>query len=345
MNAQPALSTFIDKPHLRVDERTSGTGAGDVYLTWTNFDLAHGTSSIQITVCRQNLSGTSDCSTPLAISGADSQTQFSHISVRPDGVITVTYIDLIGVATSNPFITRQQFDIKYVSCKANGAPSAPTCAAPLLVASEMQPLAFGGSLEADYYRVNTYPTHDYRIKDGIYEEFLAWSRCKTDPYTIVGSAYPVLFLVCSDADVVLTWSQTDETGSPLGWAPVAPLNDHEKDQVMPWVKTDHSREVVNVAYLSAEKDPFGHRLIMMENQIPAASYSPYRPIAITTVPTEPFEDRVLFGAFIGDYIGMATKKDDDFVRAYFGSTSQFFKGAVNGVPAIDQDNVIIRLDY
>jgi hypothetical protein len=345
VNAQPAPSTFIDKPHMRVDERSSGTGAGDVYLSWTNFDLVHGTSSIQITACRQNLSSVTDCSVPVAISGTDSQTQFSHISVRPDGVITVTYVDVIGIPTSYPFITRQQFDIKYVSCRASGAPSAPTCSSPLLVTSEKQPLAFGGFMAANYFRVSTYPTHDYRIKDRSYEEFLSWSRCKTDPYTIVGSAYPVLFLVCSDADVVMTWSQTDGTGAPLGWSAVAPLNDHEKDQVMPWVKTDHSSETVNVAYLSAEKDPFGHRLLVMQNQIPASGYSPSRPIELTTMPSEPFDDPVLFGAFIGDYIGMVAKGNDDSGRTYVGSTSQFYKGAVNGVPAIDEDNVLIRLDH
>ena len=148
LNPQPPTTTFIDKPHLRLDERTVGTGAGDVYVTWTNFDLIHGTSVIQITACRQNPASTTDCSTPLAISSTDAQTQFSHIAVRRDGIITITYLSILGIPTQFPNLFQKQFDIKYVSCRANGAPAAPSCSPPSLVTSEMLPLPFGGVLAA-----------------------------------------------------------------------------------------------------------------------------------------------------------------------------------------------------
>ena len=41
-------STFSDKPHLAVDTRADGVGAGDVYVSWTNFDLFHGIAYIQL---------------------------------------------------------------------------------------------------------------------------------------------------------------------------------------------------------------------------------------------------------------------------------------------------------
>jgi hypothetical protein len=348
LNPQSPTLTFIDKPHMRVDERSSGTGAGDVYVTWSNFDLIQGTSSIQITACRQNPASAADCAGPLTISGADSQTQFSHIVVHPDGVITITYVSVIGIPTRFQHLFEQQFDIKYVSCRPSGAPAVPSCSPPSLVTSEKKPLYFGGVMTADYYRVVTYPTHDYRIKNGKYEEFVAWSRCKSQSLvTVAGRSdlYPVFYVECPDADVHMTWSQTDSTGAAMGWAPVTAVNDRVHDQVMPWVKTDHSREIVNIAYMSAEKDPFGHRLYVMENQIPLSGYAPSPPILITTKPSEPFDDPMLFGAFIGDYIGMTAKGNGATSRAYIGTTAQYYKGLVNGVPAIDEDNVVSALDY
>src|SRR5205823_1897202 len=109
VNAQSDLQLFSDKPHLRPDERSSGTGAGDVYVTWTNFDLTNGLSQIEIEACNFS-SVKAVCSPAKIISGSDPLTQFSHIAVRPDGVVTLTYINLnlIDLGRDNYF--RQTFD-------------------------------------------------------------------------------------------------------------------------------------------------------------------------------------------------------------------------------------------
>jgi hypothetical protein len=339
-NPQPASSVFIDKPHLRVDDRAAGIGAGNVYLTWSRFDLVSGASQIQLAVCPANFAA--QCSAPISISGDDPQTQFSHIAVRPDGVITITYINVNAIPTGKQNYVRQTFDIKYVSCTPNGAPSAPTCSAASLITTEKTPLAFGGTLAANVFRVESYPTHDNRLKDGVYEEFVAWSRCKTDPYLFVGT---FLYLACTDSNLVMTWSATDSTGKASGWAPVSVVNNHVGDQIMPWVRTDHSRDIVHVTYLSSEQDPFGHRFNVLENQIPLSHHIPDSPIFVSSIPSEPSDDPVLGPGFIGDYIGIVAKGNGASSRAYFGFTSQFYKGLLYGVPVSGQDNLISRIDY
>jgi len=123
------------------------------------------------------------------------------------------------------------------------------------------------------------------------------------------------------------------------------VNNHAGDQIMPWVKTDHSRGIVNVTYLSSEQDPFGHRFNMLDSQIPAAHHAPDSPIFVTSIPSEPSDDPVLGPAFIGDYIGIAAKGNGTTSRAYFGFTSQFYKGLIYGVPVSGQDNLISGIDY
>src|SRR5258708_6943911 len=163
LNAQPAAQNFSDKPHMRVDERASGIGAGDVYVTFTNFNLAQGTSSIGLVACPATFSSAASCSPPITISGVDPQTQYSHISIRPDGVVTITYINLNVYSTLVFGAIQETFDIRYVSCVPNGAPLPPTCVQPAPVVTERQPLYFSGSsftatLAANTFRVSTYPT-------------------------------------------------------------------------------------------------------------------------------------------------------------------------------------------
>jgi hypothetical protein len=302
LNPQPPSSLFIDKPHMRADERAYGVGAGNAYVTWTRFDLVSNTSQIQIAACPTNLAA--GCSPPLTISGDDSQTQFSHIAIRADGVVTITYININFIYTGKQLYYRQIFDIKYVSCTPNGAPAAPTCSSPSLVHTVKTPLAFGGALASNTFRVESYPTHDNRLRNGVFEEFVSWSQCKTDPYLFIGT---FLYLTCPDSQVVMTWSATDGAGRASSWAPVSPVNNHLGDQILPWVKTDHSREIVHIAYLSSEQDPFRDRFNVLDSWIPLALHVPDASIFVTSVPSEPSDDPILGPGFIGDYIGLAAK--------------------------------------
>jgi hypothetical protein len=345
---QVGQSTFSDKPHMRPDERASGTGAGDIYVTWTQFDIFVGSAIIQLSVCPPDFARASDCSAPMTISGADQYDQSSHIAVRPDGVVTLTYVSDRFIDNPNQPFSREVFDIKYVACVPHGAPKPPTCSAPTLVTSEWQPLPFfGGSLSAaglaaNDYRVHTYPVHDQRWNGNRYEEFVVWTRCKADPYIQEQSYY---WVVCSNADLAMTWSPTDTSGNALGWAPVSSFDSSSHDQVMPWLRTDHRNNVIYATYLSSHEDPFGHRIQTMARTIDPGKYAPSGATIVTPVPTDPMADLFLSGFFIGDYIGVAPRSDEDGGRAYFGFTGQYFLGNVKGVWVRGQDNQLSAITY
>jgi hypothetical protein len=349
LNAQPAAQNFSDKPHMRVDERASGIGAGNVYVTFTNFNLAHGTSSIGVIACPATFSSGASCSPPITISGADPQTQFSHISIRPDGVVTITYINLNVYSTRVPGAIQETFDIRYVSCVPNGAPLPPTCAQPVPVVTEEQPLYFSGNtfiatLAANTFRVSTYPTHDVRKNGNLYEEFIVWSRCKSNPLVLMGKYY--FDVTCSDADLVMTWAPTDSAGRPLVWASVTPFDAREHDQIMPWVRTDHSRNLINVAYLTSRHDTYGHRLQTAVAQIEPGRYErSQKEIVLNPVASEPNADDLLGSLFFGDYIGMASRGNGMNSRSYVGFTGTSYRGNVQGIMVPGQNNLISETDY
>lgn len=333
---------FIDKPHMRADERSTGIGAGDVYVSWTFFDLANNTSFIQLTACPATFSSPQSCSPAFTISGADTQTQFSHLSVRPDGVVTITYVSVNFIPTSQNQAARQTFDIRYLSCVPNGAPNVPSCSQPSPITTEATPLYFGGQLAANIFRASTYPTHDQRKNGNAFEEFVVWSRCKTDPLLLVDTIYS--FVICSDADLLMTWATTDSTGRPSAWSPVTPFDIGPHDQLMPWVRTDHSRDVINVAYLSAQADVYGHRLQTINGRIDPGSYKPNLQI-VTPEATDPNADYFLGPAFFGDYIGVAGRGNGVNSRAYTGFTGTIYKGNVQGRALPGQNNLLSAIDY
>src|SRR3954471_6481177 len=141
---------FEDKPHLAVDERQSGTGAGRIYVTGTLFDFITSTSRIWIVGCANDLSS---CSAPAFVSGTDMQTQMSHVSVRPDGGITVSYVNILpsGDAVA----------IRYARCTTATPPAAPTCTAPVTVFNESKAIVDGFLGSTDFDLI-TYPKHAHR---------------------------------------------------------------------------------------------------------------------------------------------------------------------------------------
>jgi hypothetical protein len=335
----PQTSTFFaipDKPHLAVDQRRTGTGAGDVYVTWTFFDsrTAPPTATMHMQACRGVFRSGADCSPETVISGPDTNTQFSHISIHPNGVITITYVN-IRLALLTPFgAVAPVFDIKYVSCTPQGAPSAPVCSAPSLITSETQPLTAGGVLSASEIRVGTYPTHDARVNSGRDEEFIAWSRCKNSPIVLVGAEFETL--ACADADIVFTSSLTDSSGNPLGWKPISALNTAVHDQIFPWVKVDRSANTVAVAYYSSQSDTLtGHRFNLMRSSFAAGSYTPTT--ATLSAAFDPAADTFEQGQFIGDYIGIGSRNG----RSYIGFTGTATKGVFGGNVIAGEDNYLV----
>jgi len=337
-------SDLLDKPHLRVDERSKGTGAGDIYLTYTWF--ANNASVIQLVVCPANFNSILDCSNPRTVSHPnDANTQFSHIAVRPDGVVTISYVnfEVFSEPEGNPFVVEQS-NIKLVTCTPNGAPNPPTCSLPSLVAQEMRPIPLQARIAEQGFPVATYPTHDQRFNPatGQYEEFVVWTRCATSGIFPVGNGKFFDWIQCPESKIVMSHS-TGESGPAMNWSSPLPLDTGPHDQFFPWVRTDHDKNTVQVIYYSSENDRSGHLLQVMENEVVPGNYSSGTPQVLTKTQINPSADPILGDADpnFGDYIGMAAKNG----HAYVHFTGTNFPQTFGGAAVSGQNNQLTSFTY
>ena len=65
---------------------------------------------------------------------------------------------------------------------------------------------------------------------------MVWDRCKV-PLLALG-----LVGTCPDADVVMKGSNNNG----LTWSALANVNVSNQDQFFPWIRTDRSRNIVNI---------------------------------------------------------------------------------------------------
>lgn len=323
-----ASSNFIDKPHLAVDQRATGIGAGNVYITGTQ--LTATTAAIFIVTCTNSLSS---CSAPKTISGSDVSTQFSHVTVRPDGKVVITYVNVTSSSSG-----AQVFRIRYASCTPAAAPASPTCGSASTVFVENKPLAFGTGMEGASFRIATYPKHDERMdSSGAIQTVVVWDRCKVGPI-LFGSAF--LGPACPDADVF--FSTTSNDGST--WSTPSSVASTSQNEFFPWIKTDVSKNITNIVYYSSV-DSVHHRLQLFMKQITAAGLS--SAFALTTVPDEPDDDPIIGGTIFGDYIGLAARGTSvtGQSRAYPSFTYNTRLGTYGGIHVGQQDNFLSMETY
>ena len=332
-----------DKPHMTVDQRSAGTGAGNVYITGTEFDSfvneffeINSFSRIWLVSCTNNLS---TCSSPTIVSGPDLDTQFSHVAVRPDGVVTVSYeeFDLANLA----------IDIRFVKCAPAAAPATPSCSPPTLVFSEPNGIGLGNELASNRFRIFTYAKHDHRLNGGNIETFMVWDRCRVPISSL--SIFGVAFFACPKADVVM--SESVNGGSFT--TPPTPVDTAAKDQFFPWIKADPFG-TVNIAYYTAEGDSFSHRIqVKLAQIIPGGTFPETvsgRTI-LTATPddpaADPFESVLSESGFFGDYIGVVgvSNAGNTAHSAYVGFTYNVNSGLYGGFLHTEQNNYVSRFDY
>jgi len=264
------LVATLDLPSLVVDERASGAGVGasDVYVAFEDFNVT--TGGITLIACTN---ASLSCSAPLVIGNGSPEfgSVDAHVQVRPDGNITVTYVDQ-NTPPSNT--------IQFVICKPNGAPKAPMCSAPSVVANESQalgPSSAGGSLSGLNLPVFTAARHANQLApDGkTVSTFVVWDRCQTEFQNSPG-----IYSTCLDAQVVM--SASSDAGAT--WSAPVPVNSSPGHQFFPWISTDASTGTVNIVYYNTAPDYFHKRIVVSLNQIAAGSTAVGPPIAITSSP-------------------------------------------------------------
>ncbi len=145
--AQPVFDSVNDLPRIAVDQRATGTGAGNVYVAVEQFDFNTYSSSIQMVACTPALS----CSAPATVSAAASTAAaFPYVHGKwPDGLVTVSFVN------GNP---DGSDSIMFATCTAGGAPHAPACSAPSLVTQVANPIGSTSMININLLAF-TYPKH------------------------------------------------------------------------------------------------------------------------------------------------------------------------------------------
>ncbi len=343
---------LADFPQSTQDPRTTGTGAGDIYATWTNFDFDFLSSTeIEVVACKKTFASLTDCSPPKVVSDPDSNVQFSSVSVVPAGPsagkITISYVNFTFGAVCSPAFSCQQ--IKLVVCTPNGAPAAPTCGAPVVAVTEKQPIPFFGltNIQVPFsFRNNTIPVIANRANPTPatatgQTTFLVWERCGGT------TALPFNFgLTCTDADIVMSTSTNLATFTAP--TPVdASVGTHE---FMPAISVDANQNVTNIAYYhTPDTNTYKNRAVVDLKQIPSGSTIPGAAILVTSVPDSPVGDGNIpfFAPAYGDYIGVAARGVGGLLgsRAYIGYTNDS-RIAIYGTSSnTDSNNHVSKVTY
>lgn len=328
---------LLVKPHLAVDPRATGAGAGDVYVSAVLSDLG-GTHPI-LSACKNDLSS---CSAAVRLSSTDTAARSLHVRVRPNvgrnlsGAVTVTYVN---TRDSGPPNFLPIFDLKYVTCTPQAAPNPPLCSSPTLVATETQPVGGtaglgGGSLPAAQFMIATYPKHEHRVDANGVETYIVWDRCQVP--------VPASTAVCPDAGIAMAASTDNGSTWKFGM-----VEKSAGDQYFPWIRTD-STNTVNIVYYSAGDDAGDHRAKVILRQIAPGAATPdavSAPVTLTSVGNEPSGDFFLGGSYIGSNIGVAARSTATGRRAYVHFMHSAVPGVYNGAPAPEQNNHLARFDY
>jgi len=332
---------------LALDSRTSGKGAGDVYVAAQieNTGNNPATSTIQIIACTDQAQPLS-CGTSVIASAADKFASRPWAQVRDDGVVTISYWTF-----ANPNTGQQPnpIDIKFVTCTPLGAPKAPACSKPQLVAKTAL-LASWDPGDNDFTDP-LFPKHSDRLEaDGSFTTFLVYDRCRSihPPQLLAGLAV-IANPVCTKVDLVLTRS----TNGGATWSTPEPVEAAVGHQLFGTIGVDRSTGTTNIAYYSTQNDPFLQRAQVFLSQIPAGSTQPKPAIALTSASTDPnvgIQDLVMQNAGsidFGDYIGLAAagsgSKGQSKVYVHYTWNNVF--GISNGTSQPDPNNTLLLFSY
>jgi hypothetical protein len=336
------ITTMFD-PSIAVDQRTAGTGAGDVYVASAQTNLAglNEPTSVTLSACANNMTV---CGAQVTISGADQRAGAPWVNVRPDGGITISYVNAVKVSGSSPL------EIRFVNCTPAGAPKAPVCTAPVPVLTENQPAGVPGEIQLSPQNINpillepgdpTLPKHIDRLEsDGTtVTTFVVYDRCEV-PTTENGDIFPL----CPKTDVVVT-SSTDGGNT---WSPIQKVSAADGQQLFGNIALDASTGTVNIAYYSTENDALKTRMQVFLAQIPPEQTTAGTPVQITSAlydgPLGGFNNtESLPGNYLGIAAGGTGVAGESVVYIHF--TGSVADGIYNGAPFPVINNILTKFQY
>ena len=167
---------FFDKEWLDVGR--SGSAGEVVWVSFTDFTqdanapLGFTSARIRALRCSSDLS---HCTAPQLISGTDQDTQFSDVTIGPDGRTYLSWVQVEGELEG----TAQVFTVKLRVAPAGSTQFGPT----RIVHRETLAIPFDGHLHADGLRVNTLPQSTVAMVNGRPRVLVTWAACRAACWT------------------------------------------------------------------------------------------------------------------------------------------------------------------
>lgn len=317
----PTFQEGID-PILAVDERTSGTGAGDVYLVGEG-------PSVFIVACTNLLK----CSSMLTIDTDDNYNN-PFVQVRPDGLITISYMQSVS---GQSFYTQT---IDFITCTPAGAPNPPVCGKPTTVATVTAVLLGGAEPQGVAPLGFSYTQHVNRQEsNGNFTTFLVYDDC-TNLYTAPPPpSDPLTYCVASR--VHMTFS----TDNGQTWSTPVSVDNQDGFHFFPTVTNDASTGTVTVAHYSTEGDYFQHDIRVVLNQVLPGTTTLGSSNPVTTFTSQ--TNFAMGGAGADLSMGAVARGTGVTGQShlYLSFDSIAVNGIYNGEPVPDENNHIELISY
>ncbi len=314
---------MADTPALGQDPRTSGTGAGDIYIVSPSIrDLR---TVVLLTACKGAFATASDCSSPVLLNGSLNG-GLPSVAVVGGGPNAGT------IAIS--FVTDSGFE--YVSCTPAGAPNPPVC-------SNASLIYYDANLY--YYLTNnpgfaptTWPVLAARTDTGGQTLFLVWSNCKLAPAGLFGCPQSQIVMATATAVTSPTWTYRHISGA-------------SGQHYMPSISFDSGQDIINVGYYSSGSDLYKNRVLMALNQFAPGTVTPESTIFMTGDYDSVQGDGTGYPGYydysVGDYVGLAAHggSASGSSRLYMGFTNNTRWGIYSGIGNSQADNNVSRVTY
>ena len=324
----PSVYEEADSVSIAQDPRSSGTGAGDIYVANTQFGSFG--SVIHLSACKATFASAADCSGVVTISGSQNQTQFPSVAVVAGGANAGTIVISYGYSPNV---------VEFVSCTPHGAPSRPTCSGHHTVYTDNNVIdGFPSLTNNPGLLLNTWPQIAARTDASGQTIFIVWADCAV-PYD-----YPLEG--CPDANIVMA------TATNLS-SPAFTLHhaiNSTGHQFMPSIAYDTGQNIITIGYYSTRSDLYKNRVVMLMQQIPSGSLT----LGSTIVATTSYDSiqgngtSTLFeGNPMGDVLGLAAHggSGSGSSRVYMGFTNNARQGTYNGISNTQADNNLSRVTY
>jgi hypothetical protein len=320
-----SLDDISDTPVIAQDPRSSGTGAGDVYVVHNS--LRRLRSVMLLTACKATFTTTADCSSPLIVTASDqdgaTQPGVAVVAGGPNaGAIVITYLF--------------EDSIVYISCTPAGAPARPVCGHHSTVRTDINLTA---SLSDNPFPVDPWPVIAARTDSGGQTIFVVWSSCKA------ALVYPLF--TCPDADIVMSVA-TNVTSPSWAFHHVTTSAGH---QFMPSIAYDTGQNIVTIAYYSTKSDAYKNQVVMAMNQIASGSITPGATTYVTSSYDSMEGDGTTLEEFfenpLGDFMGLAAHggSGTGSSRVYLGFTNSARLGTYGSATNTQADNNVSRVTY